>query len=442
MLETLVREPLMLIGTLAFMLLVSPALTLFVFGLLIFTALVIGGIGRVLKRQSAAVQERLGMLVSMLEEGIGGLRIIKGFGAERYQREKFQRVNDGHRRLLTRVLWRRDLSSPLTEVLGIVTVACLIYYGYYRIQSGELEVATFFAFLIAFYNLLEPAKKFAGANYNVRKGLAAVDRVNAILDAPQTIIELPDALSVTDLEREIEFRGGGFEYPRTDRPVLSDIELRVGKGQMIALVGPSGAGKSTLVDLLPRFYDPTAGAVWLDGRPLTDYRLADLRSLYGIVSQEAILFNDTLYNNIVFGRPNTTPEEVEAAARVANAHAFIEQFPAGYQTNIGDRGNKLSGGQRQRITIARAILRNPPVLLLDEATSALDTASERLVQEALDKVMRGRTSIVIAHRLSTVQHADLIVVMEEGRIVERGTHQELLERGRMYHDLVRLQGLS
>ena len=440
-LETLVRSPLMLIGTLVFMLLISPALTLFVFGLLIFTALVIGGIGRALKHQSGAVQERLGTLVSMLEEGIGGLRIIKGFGAERYQQERFRRENDTHRDLLTRVLWRRDLSSPLTEVLGIATVAALIYFGYYRIQVGELEVATFFAFLIAFYNLLEPAKKFSNASYNVRKGMAAVDRINAILRAPQPIRSPEQPVPVEASPRRIELRGVSFHYPGGEFPVLENIELTIERGRMIALVGPSGAGKSTLVDLLPRFYDPTEGEILLDGIPLGRFALDDLRSLFGIVSQEAILFNDSVYNNIAFGYALATPARVEAAARVANAHDFIAALPEGYQTRIGDRGMKLSGGQRQRLTIARAILRDPPVLLLDEATSALDTASERLVQTALDEVMRGRTSVVIAHRLSTVQHADLIVVLRDGRIVERGTHTELLERGALYRELVQLQGL-
>ena len=441
-LETLVREPLMLVGTLIFMLVISPALTGFVFGLLLFTALIIGGIGRVLKRQSGEVQARLGNLVSLLEEGIGGLRIIKGFGAETYQRRRFQRENDAHRDLLTRVLRRRDLSSPLTEVLGITTVAALIYFGYYRIQTGELEVATFFAFLIAFYNLLEPAKKFSNANYNVRKGMAAVDRINAVLDAPRPIRSPRAALPVGELRTAIEFEGVEFRYALAAPPVLQQINLEIKRGQVVALVGPSGAGKSTLVDLLPRFYDPTAGRILLDGQPLDRYELRQLRALFGIVSQEAILFNDSVYNNLVFGAENVTAAQVEAAARVANAHAFIRELPQGYQTNIGDRGLKLSGGQRQRLTIARAILRDPPILLLDEATSALDTASERLVQEALEQVMRGRTSIVIAHRLSTVQHADLIVVLRDGRIVERGTHAALLARDTVYRELVQLQGLG
>ena len=303
-------------------------------------------------------------------------------------------------------------------------------------------MATFFVFLIAFYNLLEPAKKFSNASYNVRKGMAAVDRINAILHAPQPIQSPAAPVPVRGLRDAIELRNLSFRYPRSEFAVLENIDLRIERGQMIALVGPSGAGKSTLVDLLPRFYDPTAGEILLDGTPLHYFALPELRNLFGIVSQEAILFNDTVYNDIVFGLPGATPERVEAAARVANAHAFIEALPEGYQTNIGDRGMKLSGGQRQRLTIARAILRDPPVLLLDEATSALDTASERLVQEALDKVMRGRTSVVIAHRLSTVQHADLIVVLRDGRIVERGTHAELLARGEVYRELVQLQGLG
>ena len=441
-LEILVREPLMLFGTLGFMLYISPGLTGFVLGLLLFVGLVIGGIGKVLKKHSSAVQEQLGDLVAQVEEGLGGLRVVKGFGAEGYLTDKFGHANNNFRNLLTRLLWRRDLSSPLTEFLGIATVAFLIYYGFQLVQAGELETAVFFTFLFAFYGLIEPAKKFSNASYNVRKGLAAVERVDRILGAPLTINDAPDAQPITEFSDKIEYRNVTFAYPGTERRVLENIDLIVERGKVVALVGPSGGGKSTLADLLPRFYDLTQGEIRIDGTDIRQLRLRDLRALFGIVTQEAVLFNDTIYNNIVFGAPDVTPADVERAARIANAHEFILAQPDGYQTNVGDRGGKLSGGQRQRITIARAILRNPPILILDEATSALDSESERTVQIALERVMQNRTALVIAHRLSTVQHADEIVVLKDGQIVERGTHTELLDSAGEYGKLVRLQGLQ
>ena len=441
-LEIIVREPLMLLGTLGFMLYISPSLTLFVLGLLLFVGLIIGGIGKVLKRQSGAVQEQLGDLVAQTEEGLGGLRVIKGFGAEGFLTDKFDRANNRYRRLLVHLLWRRDLSSPLTEFLGVTTVAVLIYYGYHRVQMGDLQVATFFTFLFAFYGLIEPAKKFSNAGYNVRKGMAAVERIEQVLTAPLRITDAPDARPIDRFEGAIEYREVRFRYPKTDRVVLDEVNFTVEKGKVIALVGASGGGKSTLVDLLPRFYDLEEGEILLDGINIKNYRLTDLRDLFGIVTQEAVLFNDTIYNNIAFGAPGATPETVMAAARIANAHEFIEQLENGYQTNVGDRGGKLSGGQRQRITIARAVLRDPPILILDEATSALDSESERAVQDALERVMKNRTALVIAHRLSTIRHADEILVLRDGRIVERGTHEELLARQEEYGKLVALQGFG
>lgn len=441
-LEIIVREPLMLLGTLGFMLYISPSLTLFVLGLLLFVGLIIGGIGKVLKRQSGAVQEQLGDLVAQTEEGLGGLRVIKGFGAEGFLTDKFDRANNRYRRLLVHLLWRRDLSSPLTEFLGVTTVAVLIYYGYHRVQMGDLQVATFFTFLFAFYGLIEPAKKFSNAGYNVRKGMAAVERIEQVLTAPLRITDAPDARPIDRFEGAIEYREVRFRYPKTDRVVLDEVNFTVEKGKVIALVGASGGGKSTLVDLLPRFYDLEEGEILLDGINIKNYRLTDLRDLFGIVTQEAVLFNDTIYNNIAFGAPGVTPETVMAAARIANAHEFIEQLENGYQTNVGDRGGKLSGGQRQRITIARAVLRDPPILILDEATSALDSESERAVQNALERVMKNRTALVIAHRLSTIRHADEILVLRDGRIVERGTHEELLARQEEYGKLVALQGFG
>jgi ABC-type multidrug transport system fused ATPase/permease subunit len=441
-LEAVFREPLIIAGALGFMVYVSPGLTGFVFLLMIFTGVVIGGIGRSLKKKSSAVQDRMGNLVAIVEEALGGLRIIKGFNAEHYQRDKFARENNGYRYALTRLLWRRDLSSPLSEFLGIATVSVLLWYGSRQVFSGTMEAETFLTFIFAFYNVIDPAKKLAKSVYNIQKGVGAMQRMERVLDAPVAIRDKPNALPLPAFEQEIEYRNVTFAYRPQEAAVLYDIQLRIPKGKVVALVGASGAGKSTLVDLLPRFYEVEQGEILLDGRNIQDYQIKALRSQMGIVSQEAILFNDTIYNNIVFGMEGVTEADVVAAAKIAHAHAFITQTEHGYQTNIGDRGNKLSGGQRQRLTIARAILQNPPILILDEATSALDSESEKLVQQALIELMKNRTSIVIAHRLSTIQHADEIVVMRDGHIVERGTHQSLLSLSGEYQKLVELQDFA
>lgn len=439
MLQVIFREPLIIIGALGFMLYTSPTLTIFVFALLLFTAFVIGGIGRALKKTSNLVQEKLGSLVSIVEEALSGLRIIKGFNAESYQQVKFAKDNDSYRHILTRLLWRRDLSSPLSEFLGILVVSVLLWFGSRLVFSGDMEAATFLTFIFAFYSVIEPAKAFSKAYYNIQKGIAAMQRVEVILDAENTITDAPDALALKEVKEGIAYRDVTFQYRSEEGPVLQQINLEIPKGQVIALVGPSGAGKSTLVDLLPRFFDVQEGGIFIDGTNIKQLRLDDLRQLMGIVSQEAILFNDTIYNNIVFGLEGVSREEVEKAAQIANAHDFIMATEQGYETNIGDRGNKLSGGQRQRLTIARAILKNPPILILDEATSALDSESEKLVQEALVKLMKNRTSIAIAHRLSTIQHADMIIVMKEGQIVERGSHEDLLRQAGEYSKLVAMQ---
>jgi len=438
-LEAVFREPLIIAGALGLMIVISPSLTLFVFILIIFTAIVIGGIGKSLRKPSGDVQTRLGTLLSIIEEGLSGLRIIKGYNAERYQQDKFGYENDAYRRSLTHLLWRKDLASPLSEFLGILTVAVLLWFGSRQVFAESLEPGTFLAFIFAFYNVIEPSKSFSKAFYNVQKGIAALERIETVLDARNTMSDKPNAKHIGDFNDRIEYKDVSFTYRAEEGPVLHGIDLTIEKGKVVALVGASGAGKSTLVDLLPRFYDVTEGRILLDGRDIREYRMHDLRELMGIVSQEAILFNDTVYNNIVFGLEGVTPADVERAARIAHAHDFISQTELGYQTNIGDRGNKLSGGQRQRLTIARAILKNPPILILDEATSALDSESEKLVQAALVNVMKDRTSIVIAHRLSTIQHADEIVVMRNGRILERGTHAELLTRHGEYQKLVELQ---
>ncbi len=441
-LEAVFREPLIIVGALTYMLYQSPALTGFVFILMVFTGVVIGGLGKRLKRSSSVVQEQLGQLVSRTEETLGGLRIVKGFTAERFQRDQFAKENNHYRWLLTRLLWRRDLASPLSEFLGIATVSALLWYGSRQVFSGTMEAAAFLTFIFAFYNVIDPAKNLSKAYSNIQRGIGALQRVEVVLDAKNTLTEAPDARPVSDFREAIDFQHVGFQYASAEGPVLRDIQLHIPKGKVIALVGSSGAGKSTLADLLPRFYDVTAGQILLDGIDIRQYRLDDLRQLMGIVSQEAILFNDTIYNNIVFGLEGITPAQVEEAARVANAHDFIMATEHGYQSNIGDRGGKLSGGQRQRLTIARAILRNPPILILDEATSALDSESEKLVQGALDQLMQGRTALVIAHRLSTIRHADEIIVLQEGRIIERGPHHELLHRAGAYRKLVELQGMT
>ncbi|MEM9835299.1 MAG: ABC transporter ATP-binding protein [Bacteroidota bacterium] len=440
-LEAIFREPFIIIGALGFMIYVSPSLTGFVFGLMLFTGVVIGGIGKRLKRSSAQVQEKLGDIVSRTEESLGGLRIIKSFGAEPYQHQKFGAINDDYKNLLTRLLWRRDLSSPLTEFLGIATVALLLWFGSRQVFSGQMEAGTFIAFIFAFYNVIDPAKSFSKAWYNVQKGLGAMDRIQLILDTDNPIQEAEHALPLKSVEKQIDFIEASFAYASSEEDVIKHISFSIPKGKMVALVGASGAGKSTLADLLPRFYDLTNGRIEIDGTDIRTFKIKDLRDRMGIVSQEAILFNDSIYNNIVFGMENVRPAQVETAAKVANAHDFIQATEKGYHTNIGDRGSKLSGGQRQRITIARAILRNPDILILDEATSALDSESEQLVQQALNHLMQGRTALVIAHRLSTIQHADEIIVMERGQILERGRHADLLAKDGAYKRLVEIQGL-
>ena len=438
-LEAFFREPLIMFGCLGLMVYLSPALTMFVFILIIFTAIIIGGIGKTLKKKSSTVQEKLGNLVSIVEEGLSGLRIIKGFNAEKYQEGKFQKENNDYKKTLTHLLWRRDLSSPLTEFLGIAVVSILLWYGSRQVFSGALGAESFFAFLMAFYYVIDPAKSFSKAYYNFQKGAAAVDRVDHILNAEETIIEKKDALPIQQFNHSIEYRNLDFFYHEEEKKILDKIDLKIPKGKIVALVGASGAGKSTLVDLLPRFYDVSSGGIFIDEKNIKDLKIKDLRHLMGIVSQEAILFNDTIYNNIVFGLENISKEQVIEAAKIANAHDFILRTENGYETNIGDRGNKLSGGQRQRITIARAVLKNPPILILDEATSALDSESEKLVQQSLTLLMKNRTSIVIAHRLSTIQHADEIIVMQDGKIIERGRHEILLEQKGAYQKLVKLR---
>lgn len=439
--EALVREPIVITGSLAYMLWVSRPLTGFVFVLILFSALIIGGIGKTLRKQSGEAQSRLGTVMSLVEETLGGLRIIKGFNAEQWQSERFGRENDGYARTLTRLSRRRDLASPLSEFLGIAVASALLWFGAKLVFADQISGPIFITFLYAFYSITEPAKAFSAATYSIRKGMGALERVEAVLDAPVAIHDADNALEIKDFKEKIEFQNVSFKYANAERGALENIQLEIPKGKIVALVGASGAGKSTMADLLPRFYDPTEGQIMLDGKDIRDLRLQDLRALMGIVSQEAILFNDTVRNNIAFSSAEASKQEIEAAARAANAHEFIINLPEGYDTNIGDRGSKLSGGQRQRLTIARALLKNPPILILDEATSALDSESEKLVQAALERLLENRTALVIAHRLSTVQHANEIIVLDAGRIVERGTHESLMREGLIYRKLVELQAL-
>jgi subfamily B ATP-binding cassette protein MsbA len=440
-LETVFREPIVILGSLIFMLLISPTLTLFVFLLILFTGVVIGGISKSLKRKSHEAQSRLGALLSRLEETLGGIRIIKAFNAEDYSKGGFEHDNSAYRDTLTRIYWRRDLSSPMSEFLGITVVAMLMWYGSRLVFGGEIEAATFFAFLYAFYNVINPAKAFSSAYYNIQKGLAALDRINFIFNSRKQL-HIPDGSShIEEFEDSIEIKHLTFTYPQTDLPVLKDINVKVEKGKTVALVGASGSGKTTLVDLIARFYPVPQGSILIDGADISKYANKDYRSLFGIVSQEPVLFNDTVSNNIRFGANDVSEDEVVRAARIANAHEFISGLDEGYDTIVGDRGVKLSGGQRQRLTIARAILKNPPIIILDEATSSLDSESEKLVQASLEKVMENRTAIVIAHRLSTIRNADLICIMKDGEIVQRGAHADLLKEGGEYEKLVRMQAV-
>lgn len=439
-LEGLIKDPLTIIGYLAYIIYLSPRLSLFLLIMLPVTGFLIGRISRTLKRQSQDAAIKLGESLSVLDETLSGIRIIKGFGAEYLLKKKFIAINDDLYHTRNKINFRRDLASPLTEVLGIAILSIILFYG------GRLILLTggqgftggdLITYISIFGLLINPAKTLSTSFFNIQRGAAAMDRVEELLKAPVTILDDPHAKKLEAFSDKIEFRNVGFAYE--DAGILENINLVIGKGKTIALVGSSGAGKSTLADLVPRFHDTTSGELLIDGVNIKDYSLQTVRAQMSIVTQEPILFNDTIAANIALGKPDATEEEIIEAAKIANAHDFITRKEEGYQTNIGDRGSKLSGGERQRLTIARALLKNPPILILDEATSSLDTESERLVQDAINKMMQHRTSIVIAHRLSTIRHADEIIVLQKGRIVERGTHDELILQNGFYKKLVDLQ---
>jgi ATP-binding cassette, subfamily B, bacterial MsbA len=438
-LETFFREPITITLYLFAMIRLSPELSLFLLIFLPVAGLIIGRIGRSLKKVSTRVQEKLGDILSTIEETLGGIRVVKGFNAEQQQFDRFRRENEHLLEIKNTANRRRDLASPVSETLGILAVCCILYYGGRLVLGHQFSLngPDFLTYIAIFTQIINPLKSFSSASYNIQRGAASIDRIQKLIGENEAIVERPDPAPLTGFHDSIEFRNVSFAYG--DKTVLHGIDLKLEKGKTIALVGSSGSGKSTLADMIPRFHDVSGGELLIDGRNIKDYRISDVRNLMGIVTQEPILFNDTIANNIALGNLDTPREKIEEAARIANAHEYIIRKENGYDTNIGDRGSKLSGGERQRLTIARAVLKNPPILILDEATSSLDTESERLVQDALDNLMHDRTSIVIAHRLSTVRHADEIIVLSKGTIAERGRHEDLIAKNGIYRKLVDMQ---
>ena len=440
-LESLFREPITIILFFVYMVILSPQLTLFLVIFLPVAGFILGRIGRSLKKENKKVLQQFGVVFSTIEETLGGIRIIKAFNAEKKIQRKFEEQNETMFHLKNAANRRRDLASPVSEALGVTAVLCILWYGGRLVLSGDpsftLNAGDFLAYIAIFTQLIQPLKALSSASYNIQKGAASIERIENLVNEKVSIQELPDAKELRSFTHSIELKNVSFGYD--DTSILKNINLTIEKGKTIALVGSSGAGKSTLADLIPRFIDPTGGEVLIDGINIKNYTLHSIRSQMGIVTQEAILFNDTIASNISLGMNDAQPAEIEAAARIANAHDFIVQKEEGYNTNIGDRGSKLSGGERQRMTIARAVLKNPPILILDEATSSLDTESERLVQDAINNLMSNRTSIVIAHRLSTIRHADEIIVLQKGEIVERGTHDSLIAQNGFYKRLVDMQ---
>jgi len=435
----LIRDPMTIIIILGTLIFLSPALSLFLMVLLPLSGFIIGRVSRSLKKQSTQSQEKLGTLMSILDETLGGLRVIKAFNAEKLLRGKFFDTNTTLNNIRNRMNFRRDLASPMSEFLGVLVLVTILWWGGRKILGHHLDLTSdgFITYILLFIQIINPAKSLSTAYYNAQRGSSAIKRIEEVLQASLVVEEDPNPKPFTSFNQGIEFNNVTFAYE--DITILDNINLKIEKGKTVALVGSSGAGKSTLADLVPRFHDVTSGELRIDGVNIKEYTLHSLRSQMSIVTQEPILFNDTIANNISLGKPDATEEEIIQAAKIANAHDFIIRKEEGYQTNIGDRGTKLSGGERQRVTIARALLKNPPILILDEATSSLDTESERLVQDAINHMMQNRTSIVIAHRLSTIRHADEIIVLQKGKIVERGSHDQLIQQGGFYKKLVEMQ---
>jgi subfamily B ATP-binding cassette protein MsbA len=440
------KDPINIILFAAALIFISPRLFLYFLIIMPIAVWLIGLIGKSLRRNSAEGQNRLGQLFALLEESLAGIRTILSFGQEQRRINRFSQTNDDYARTMIRVAERRELSSPLSEILLTLGLVFILILGGMAVLNGEILSSVFILFIILFARLIPPVQSMVRVYNNLQKANAAAQRVFEVMDADEKIYEKKDAQLLADFQKEIVYRKVSFAYQHEGQPhptyVLRDIDLVIPKGRTIAIVGSSGAGKTTLVDLLPRFYDCTSGEILIDGIPLPDLNINSLRAQIGLVSQNCILFNDTVANNIAFGRTDFTPEQVRQAARIAHADEFIEQMEEGYSTNIGDRGLNLSGGQRQRLSIARAVLKDPPILILDEATSALDTESEQAVQQALEHLMKGRTSIIIAHRLSTICHADEIIVMDKGHIVERGTHDQLLSLNGLYKKLIDMQSFA
>ncbi|NJW52782.1 ABC transporter ATP-binding protein [Salinimicrobium oceani] len=440
-LELVVKEPLTIIFTITFMLIMSPTLTLFVFVFLPISGFIISLIGKKLKSQSNLAQEENGYFLSLVEETLSSLKIVKGFNAEDKFRKKFGASTHRLKRILDSLLNRQNLASPTSEFLGIFVIVIILWFGGNMVLvQGTLDGATFIAFMGLAYNILTPAKQISKATYSVKKGDAAAERIFQILETQSTIVDAPNAIEKENFEEKIEIKNISFKYEEEN--VLKNFSIDVPKGATVALVGQSGSGKSTIANLVTRFYDVNEGAILVDGIDIRKITKKSLRHLMGLVTQDSILFNDTIRNNVGLGKDGATDAEIIDALKIANAWEFVKDLPLGLETNIGDSGNKLSGGQKQRLSIARAVLKNPPIMILDEATSALDTESERLVQKALENMMKNRTSIVIAHRLSTIQNADMIVVMQRGQIVEQGRHEELLARKSTYQKLVEMQSFE